>query len=216
MPNQSMPCMGIVQAMPALLNLAQPLRPRYSAHVAVNPATGFGDPLENLAHMRPKTIAGAFFVPAMPLYGGRAWETFGSAGFQVSRFANLRTAATHNRLATVRGSSKNKLGAPPMKHPHALNPSALQQHAAALKARAFAALRADSSLSVRLARYNAAMAKARELEAQAEQCKATSDASQALAWLQGGHRVRIRAANLREHLEHVRSLTLEAQEVRHA
>ncbi|RRV39830.1 hypothetical protein EGJ86_10385 [Pseudomonas sp. o96-267] len=103
-----------------------------------------------------------------------------------------------------------------MKHPNALNPSAIQQHAAALKARAFAALHADSSLSVRLARYNVAMAKARELEAQAEQCQATSDASQALAWLPGGYRVRIRAANLREHLEHVRSLTLEAQEVSHA
>jgi hypothetical protein len=212
---QSMPCLGIVQAMLALLTLAQPQRPRYSSPVAVNPAAGFGDPLENLAHMRPKTIAGAFFVSAMPLYGGRAWETFGSAGFQVSRFANLRTAATHNRLATVRGSSRNKLGAPPMKHPHALNPSAIQQHAAALKARAFAALRADSSLSVRLARYNVAMAKARELEAQAEY-QATSDASEALARLQDGHRVCIRAACLREHLEHVRALALEAQEVRHA
>lgn len=51
-----------------------------------------------------------------------------------------------------------------MKHTHALNPSALQQHAASLKARAIAALHADSSLSVRLARYNAAMAKARALE----------------------------------------------------
>lgn len=52
-----------------------------------------------------------------------------------------------------------------MKHSHALNPSAIQQHAAAFKARAFAALHADSSLSVRLARYNTAMAKARALEA---------------------------------------------------
>lgn len=51
-----------------------------------------------------------------------------------------------------------------MKHSHALNPSAIQQHAAAFKARAFAALHADSSLSVRLARYNAAMARARALE----------------------------------------------------
>ena len=42
------------------------------------------------------------------------------------------------------------------------NPST---HAAAWKARALAALRADSSLAVRLARYNAAMAKARTLEA---------------------------------------------------
>jgi len=46
---------------------------------------------------------------------------------------------------------------------HTRNPS---NHAAAWKARAFAALRADSSLSVRLARYNAAMAKARTLESQ--------------------------------------------------
>lgn len=53
-----------------------------------------------------------------------------------------------------------------MKHPHALNPSANHQHAAALKARALAALRADSSLSVRLRRYNEAMARARALEAQ--------------------------------------------------
>lgn len=43
------------------------------------------------------------------------------------------------------------------------NPS---PHAAAWKARALAALRADCSLSVRLARYNEAMAKARALEAQ--------------------------------------------------
>jgi len=41
------------------------------------------------------------------------------------------------------------------------NPST---HAAAWKARALAALRADSSLSVRLRRYNEAMARARTLE----------------------------------------------------
>ncbi len=43
-----------------------------------------------------------------------------------------------------------------------LNPS--KSHAAAWKARAFAALRSDSSLSVRLRRYNEAMARARSLE----------------------------------------------------
>lgn len=42
------------------------------------------------------------------------------------------------------------------------NPST---HAAAWKARAFAALRADSSLSVRLRRYNEAMSRARAIEA---------------------------------------------------
>jgi hypothetical protein len=68
-------------------------------------------------------------------------------------------------LTAIRGSSSAK-GAVPMKH--ASNPSAPAHtitHAAAWKARAFAALRADSSLSVRLARYNAAMARARQLEA---------------------------------------------------
>lgn len=39
-------------------------------------------------------------------------------------------------------------------------------HAAAWKARALSALRSNSSLSVRLARYNTAMARARALEAQ--------------------------------------------------
>lgn len=45
---------------------------------------------------------------------------------------------------------------------HTRNPST---HAAAWKARALAALRADSSLSVRLSRYREAMSKARALEA---------------------------------------------------
>lgn len=45
----------------------------------------------------------------------------------------------------------------------ALNPSA--PHAAAFRAMALAALRADSSLSVRLTRYNHHMARARALEA---------------------------------------------------
>lgn len=134
----------------------------YAAPVTVNPVTGFGDPIISRRTSARKTIAGAFFVPAMSLYGGRAWETFGSAGCLLSRFANLRTAATHNRLATVRGSSNRTVGAPPMKHLHALNPSRLR--AAAHRRMAFAALRADSSAAVRLSRYQHHMAKARALE----------------------------------------------------
>lgn len=49
----------------------------------------------------------------------------------------------------------------PMKNALKLSAS----HAAAWKARAFAALRGNSSLSVRLARYNEAMQRARALEA---------------------------------------------------
>ncbi len=140
--------------------LALRLPRRYGVPVAVNPAAGFGDPISKRRTGAHTPIAGAFFVPAVPCYGGRAWETERSAGFLLPRFANLRTAATHNRLATVRGSSSPAKGATPMQH--ARNPSA--SHAAAWKARALAALRADCSLSVRLARYNAAMAKARALE----------------------------------------------------
>ena len=139
--------------------LAQHQPWRYRSPVTVSPVAGFGDPDMKLAHMRPKTIAGAFFVPAVPLYGGRAWETFGSAGFQFPRFANLRTAATYNRLATVRGSSYNEIGAPPM---HTLNPSRLR--AAAHRRMAFSALWANSSAATRLARYQHHMAKARNLE----------------------------------------------------
>ena len=77
-----------------------------------------------------------------------------------SRFANLRTAATLNRLATISGSSIFKLGVSPMP---ALNPSKFR--AAAHRAMALAALHANSSLATRLARYNDHMAKARALEA---------------------------------------------------
>ncbi|QPG66036.1 hypothetical protein HFV04_002630 [Pseudomonas sp. BIGb0427] len=132
----------------------------YIAPVAANSATGFGDSISKRRIGAPMTIAGAFFVPADPCYGGCVRETFGSAGFRLPRFANLRTAATLNRLATIRGSSFQVNGASPL---HALNPSKIR--AAAHRAMAIAALHADSSLSVRLKRYNAAMAKARALEA---------------------------------------------------
>jgi len=134
----------------------------YRLPVAANSATGFGDPSKSRRIGAPFPTAGAFFVPAVSSYGGCARDTFGYAGFLDSRFANLRTAATLNRLATIRGSSSNQ-GATPMRNTLTLNPS--KSHAAAWKARAFAALRADSSLAVRLKRYNSAMARARALEA---------------------------------------------------
>lgn len=86
----------------------------------------------------------------------------------------------------------------------ARNPSA--SHAAAWKARAFAALHSNSSLSVRRARYNAAMAKARALEPHQQSGMATSDPHTALAWIQSGKPVRITAENLRDHLRHTRAL----------
>lgn len=131
---------------------------RYGLPVAANSATGLGNPLNVRRNSAPITIAGAFFVPAVTFYGGCAWEAFVPAGFLTSRFTNLRTAATHS-LGNERGSSLFTLGTPRMP---ALNPSAIR--AFAHRRMALSALRANSSLSVRLARYNSHMAIARTLE----------------------------------------------------
>lgn len=132
----------------------------YRQSVTANSVTGFGDPSTYRRTGAHSTIAGAFFVPAHSVYGGCAWETFGSAGVLYARFANPRTAATLNRLATVRGSSSHT-GATPMT---ALIPSKIR--ALAHRKMAISALRAKSSLSVRLKRYNHHMDLVRALESQ--------------------------------------------------
>ena len=133
---------------------------RYRSSVAAKSATGLGNPINVRRNSAPITIAGAFFVSADPFYGSCAWEGFGPAGFLTSRFSNLRTAATHS-LGNERGSSNITLGAPPMT---ALIPPAIR--ALAHRRMALSALRANSSLSVRLKRYNAHMDIVRTLEAQ--------------------------------------------------
>lgn len=133
---------------------------RYGSPVAANSATGLGNPISKRRNSAPITIAGAFFVPAVTCYGGCAWEAFVPAGFLLPRFTNLRTAATHS-LGNERGSSSAE-GASLMKH--ALNPSKIRAHAH--RRLAMATLRANSSLSVRLARYNHHAEIARALEAQ--------------------------------------------------
>lgn len=52
----------------------------------------------------PHTIAGAFFASAASCHGGCAWETFGSAGFQVPGSPTC-VQLPPNCLATMRGSS---------------------------------------------------------------------------------------------------------------
>ncbi|WP_155499957.1 hypothetical protein [Pseudomonas protegens] len=155
MREQFMPHLNNLQAITAV---ALSKNGRYSLAVAAKSATGFDGPINNRRTGAPITIAGAFFVPACPFYGGCAWETLGSAGFLLSRSVNLRTAATLIRLTANRGSSST-IGVSPM---HALNPSKIR--AAAHRAMALAALHANSSLATRLSRYNTHMAKARALE----------------------------------------------------
>lgn len=136
----------------------------YCRPVAANSATGFCRPINNRRNSVHVPKTDAFFVPEFSRYGGCAWDTFGCAGFLLSRSANPRTATTLIRFAANRGSSST-MGASPMQST-IQDPSVLVSKANAHRAMAMAALHADSSLSVRLKRYNAAMAKARALDAQ--------------------------------------------------
>ena len=129
----------------------------YRSRVAAKSATG----CENLMNVRrnsvPISIAGAFFVPAILCYGGCAWAGLGLAGFLTSRFLTPRMAVTLSREKD--GDSSSTLGAEPMT---TLNLSRIR--ALAHRRMALAALRADSSLKTRLARYNNHMQKAHALE----------------------------------------------------
>lgn len=145
-----------------MISLAIPRRPGYRGSVAAKSAAGFGDPNVCRRNSAQITTASAFFVLAVPCYGGCAWETERSAGFLYLRFANLRTAASL-RLATL-VAAPTDTGALPMIPTR--NPSAIRARAAAHRQMAMSALHADSSLSTRLRRYNAHMAIARDLEAQ--------------------------------------------------
>lgn len=154
--------MKAAQSFPGVAKHAQQ---RYGSPVAANSATGFGSPISKRRNSAPITIAGAFFTPAVQCYGGCAWKGFGPAGFRLLRSTNPRTAVTHS-FGSERGSSSQVNGAPPMQLSPTRNPSTPSTRAAAFRAMAFAALHADSSLAVRLTRYNAHMARARQLEAQ--------------------------------------------------
>lgn len=145
----------------SLQTVAKLAHRRYGSPVAANSATGLGRPTRHWRTGAHHPTAGAFFVPDVSSYGGCARDTFGYAGFLCPRSANPRTAATPTRLAANGDSSPDK-GAVPMKH--TLNPSVTSAKAAAHRAMTMAALHADSSLSVRLKRYNTQMAIARTLE----------------------------------------------------
>jgi len=134
--------------------LASQHQRRYGSPVTVNPVAGRRNP-NNERRTSAKANMGAFLLPVF--YGGCARARFGVAGALSCRFPTPRTAATPARRKA--GGSPPTKGAATMQTTR--NPST---HAAAWKARAFAALRADSSLSVRLRRYNEAMARARALE----------------------------------------------------
>ncbi len=139
--------------------------PLYAFLAGAKSSAWFGDRIKTWRTSAHRN-EGAFFASIIRVYGGCAWETVRSAGFQVSRFANLRTATPINCLATA-GDGSTKLGDLPMaslRLPNLITRS-LSGRAAAHRAMAKAALFADSSTRTRLNRYNHHIAKAQQLEA---------------------------------------------------
>lgn len=132
----------------------------YSSAVTANSVTDLGRSNTHRRNSALLLIAGAFFVPAIQSYGGLRGDTFGCAGILCARSANPAQPATITRLAANGGSSSH-IGATPMT---ALIPSKIR--ASIHRRLALHALRANSSLSVRINRYNAHMAVVRALEAQ--------------------------------------------------
>lgn len=140
--------------------LALTKRRRYGLPVTANSVAGFGDP-SNLAHKRPIRQQALFLCLSFRVMAAVRGIPSGMPG---SKFPVRQPAhSCHpNSFGDDQWQLQPKLGATPMKPIRNLSAS----HADAWKARALSALRSNSSLSVRLARYNAAMTKARALEAQ--------------------------------------------------
>lgn len=143
--------------------LALPLFRGYGSPVAVSPAAGLGRPIRPRRYSAHLCMQALFLCPSCCFMAGCVGTPSGvpvplDAGRPTLR--NPSPLPAWPQAVTVPQSKENH------HMQHAPNPSAFQQHAAAWRARAIAALHSNSSLSVRLARYNAAMARARSLEAQ--------------------------------------------------
>ncbi|SHI92744.1 hypothetical protein SAMN05216295_10572 [Pseudomonas luteola] len=141
------------------LNIAPVFCYRYLRSVTAISVTDLGRSRNERRISAHHIIAGAFFMSAMICYGSCARDTFGCAGPLSSRSANPRTAATISCLAASGDSSPTK-GASLMEHVCNL----LIDCAAAHRAMAIFALKANSNLSVRLKRYQVYITKARSCE----------------------------------------------------
>ncbi|WP_340675696.1 hypothetical protein [Paraperlucidibaca sp.] len=144
--------------------LTRPPTPAYAHRAVTLLAAELGSLNQLSRRISATNTVGAFFVPAVSSYGGCARDTFGCADFLDYRSANSRTVTTSTCLAASRGDSNN-LGVSLMQNTTqgASAPTSLLRKITAHRRMAFAALRADSSTSVRLARYNQHMSKARAL-----------------------------------------------------
>lgn len=133
----------------------------YRRSVVTLLATGRRNPMSKRRTSAQITTAGVFFRLQFSVMAAVCGQASAWPGSFCPGIPTPRTAATQSRRKDRGGSSKAK-GAVSMKH--ALNPSSTSDKATAHRAMAMAALHADSSLSVRLKRYNTQMAIARTLE----------------------------------------------------
>lgn len=134
----------------------------YSHLAAAHSAVGIGVP-DELADTPPRAV---FLCPqhGNTSMGGAVWWHLRMRRFQFP-VRQRRTAPPS--LIGVRWAEKtNRIGAFPMTKRRILTLNPSKARAAYHRACALAALHADSSLATRLSRYNAAMARARALEAQ--------------------------------------------------
>jgi hypothetical protein len=141
-------------------DLASTCAPLYGYHVAANSATGRRNPSKQKAHSAPFRLQALFLCPHSCFMAAVRGQTSVWPGPFCPGIPTPRIAATQSRRKD-RGSSSTAKGATPM---HALIPSKIR--ALAHRKMALSALRANSSLSVRLKRYNHHIDQARALEAQ--------------------------------------------------
>lgn len=141
--------------------LATSRSPRYRSAVAANSAAGRRNPKTSRRNSAQITTAGVFFRPQFSVMAAVCGQASAWPGAYYPGIPTLHTAATQSRRKDG-GSSNQKVGAPFMS---TRIPS--KARAYAHRRMALSALRAKSSLSVRLSRYNSHMAIARSLESQA-------------------------------------------------
>lgn len=131
---------------------------RYGSPVAANSATGRRNPISKRRISAQITSAGVFFRLQFRVMAAVCGQASAWPGPFCPGIPTPRTAATQSRRKD-RGSSSSAEGASQMP---AIIPSKIR--ALAHRRMALSALRANSSLSTRLARYNAHMAIVRTLE----------------------------------------------------
>jgi hypothetical protein len=142
-----------------MIALALSIRRRYGSPVAANSATGIGVPRIRRTHR----LKSGFFVSA-------AWLAYMGGPCGAAQAAPVPNPGTPTctvppSLIGVRGAGSQPLirnSAMTQRRILTLNPS--RARAAFHRACALAALRADSSLATRLARYNAHMERVRALD----------------------------------------------------